>query len=612
MDRFYIDKLVVSGSNHKSSVIDFNVGLNLIIGPSNTGKSLVMDCIDYAFGFTPKVNRPSKIVDNNNGYEVVTLHLKTASGTVILERKIADTKITVSGTDPSIEHDSYSVGSNAKKSINSIFLSLLGIDDEHKVLSSESGSTQKVTWRSMLHLFFMRQPDVAREASALMAPGAIGKTASPAVLLYLLTGQDANNLEKPEDPEISKAKKKALMVYIRDKAERLTIRREELEELLATSGDTNIQKVIKEIRKEIADLRKKLDAASLESQKLMSEIYEQNGKLSECNTVVHNFSVLHQQYQSDIRRLGFIVDGKLHLSNAPAKKHCPFCDSEITMKPTPQYIDASAAELDKIKMHLSELLEAQRSIDKQKAVTVENIRVLETRKGQIDSLISDQLLPQLSAFQEQLEKKLYTMQLTGELGVIRQNEIQYRSELFEKETEETPENPKYNIFGYYDYELVHGFEKKLIEVLKTSKIGGATTARLNMKNFDLEINNLNKAVSMGGGFCGILNTIIAYTMSAYIIEKGGKAPGFFASDSSLTQLSEAEHILQGDTIKQNFVQYLVNHALERQVIMVEQKKRMPFIPKEDYDAGIHIIEFSRNKSEGRYGFLNEVFNPEDQ
>lgn len=204
------------------------------------------------------------------------------------------------------------------------------------------------------------------------------------------------------------------------------------------------------------------------------------------------------------------------------------------------------------------------------------------------------------------------MQLSSELNVIRQNEIQYKSELFEKEAEETPENPKYNIFGYYEYDLVHGFEKKLIDMLKASKIGGATTARLNMKNFDIEINSLSKAVSMGGGFCGILNTIIAYTMSAYIIEKGGKAPGFFASDSSLTQLSEAEHISQGDTIKQNFVQYLVDHALERQIIMVEQKKRMPFIPKEDADTGVHIIEFSRNKNSGRYGFLDGVFNPEDQ
>ena len=41
----------------------------------------------------------------------------------------------------------------------------------------------------------------------------------------------------------------------------------------------------------------------------MSEIYEWNGKLSEAKTVAYNFSVLHKQYQSDIRRIGFIVDG---------------------------------------------------------------------------------------------------------------------------------------------------------------------------------------------------------------------------------------------------------------------------------------------------------------
>ena len=90
------------------------------------------------------------------------------------------------------------------------------------------------------------------------------------------------------------------------------------------------------------------------------------------------------------------------------------------------------------------------------------------------------------------------MRITGELESVRQSETQYRSELFEKETEETPDNPKYNIMGYYDYELVHGFEKKLIQVLSASKIGGATTARLNMTNFDIEIGGLKKAVSMGG------------------------------------------------------------------------------------------------------------------
>ena len=45
MNRFYIEKLVVSGGGHKTTVIDFKPGLNFILGPSNTGKSLIMDCI---------------------------------------------------------------------------------------------------------------------------------------------------------------------------------------------------------------------------------------------------------------------------------------------------------------------------------------------------------------------------------------------------------------------------------------------------------------------------------------------------------------------------------------------------------------------------------------
>ena len=43
MNRFTIRKLTVSGGGHQDSIIEFTDGLNLIIGPSNTGKSLIMD-----------------------------------------------------------------------------------------------------------------------------------------------------------------------------------------------------------------------------------------------------------------------------------------------------------------------------------------------------------------------------------------------------------------------------------------------------------------------------------------------------------------------------------------------------------------------------------------
>lgn len=613
MNRFYIDKLTVSGGGHKTTVIDFKPGLNFILGPSNTGKSLMMDCLDYAFGFTPKKNRPSKIVDNNYGYERIAIHLITGNGTVILERKIGDTKIAVSGTDPTVDHGTYSVGHKAKKNINAVYLHLLGIDEVHSVRSAEKGAkTQDLTWRSMLHLFFIRQADVARESSALLAPGSVGHTASAAVLLYLLTGQDANDLAADEDPKISEAKKKALIGYIQEKVDEFTRRRETLEETLSSSNITDPRSSVEQVRKEIAELQAQVDEATRESQQLMSQIYEWNGKLSESRTVGHNFAVLRQQYQSDIRRIGFIVDGASTVSPVRKKVKCPICGEETERVQDISFIDASAAELEKIKNHLAELSDAQRSVEHQQETIIATIRTLEEKKTAIDTLISEQLLPRLSLFEEELEQQLRLVRLTSELDIVRQNETQYRSELFNKETEETSEPSKHNIFEDYDYDIIHGFEEKLREILQASKIGGAASARLNMENFDIEISGFKKSVSMGGGFCGILNTITTLAMSGYLIDLDRNAPGFYAVDSSLTQLSEAEHKEQSDTIKQNFIEYLISHAHERQVIIVEQTKRMPFIPDESDEDGVHVIKFTRNKEEGRYGFLNEVYNPDDQ
>jgi hypothetical protein len=572
-----------------------------------------MDCLDYAFGFTPKKNRPSKIVDNNYGYERISLHLITGNGTVILERKIGDTKIAVSGTDSTMEHGTYSIGHKAKKNINAVYLHLLGIDELHSVRSAEKGSkTQELTWRSMLHLFFIRQADVAREGSALLAPGSVGHTASAAVLLYLLTGQDANDLAADEDPKISEAKKKALISYIREKVDEFTKRRELLEETLSSSNVIDPRSSIEQVRREIAELQSQLDAATNESQQLMSQIYDWNGKLSESRTVGHNFAVLRQQYQSDIRRIGFIIDGAATVPLMRKKVKCPICGEETERVQDTAFISASAAELEKIKRHLSELSEAQRSVENQQETIVATIRTLEKKKTDIDTLISEQLQPRLSVFEEELEQQLSLIRVISELEIVRQNEVQYKSDLFNKETEEPSELSTHNIYEDYDYDIIHGFEEKLREILKASKIGGADSARLNMENFDIEIGGFKKSVSMGGGFCGILNTITTLAMSGYLIDLDRNAPGFYAVDSALTQLSEAEYKEQSDTIKQNFIEYLIAHAHERQVIIVEQTKRMPFIPDESDENGVHVIRFSRNKDEGRYGFLNEVYNPEDQ
>ena len=612
MNRFTIRKLTVSGGGHQDSIIEFTDGLNIIIGPSNTGKSLIMDCIDYVFGFTPKVNRPSKIVDNSNGYTHVELELKTDKGSVSLKREIGTTKVSVISHHSEIKSGSYSSNRNAKKNINDIFLKLIGINDVHKVLSSQKGSTQSLTWRSILHLFFMKQNDIDRESSALLSPNAMGSTSSAAALLYLLTGKDANDFQKPENPAISVAKRNAIIMYIRDKRDKLSQKREELEKLLSEHDISDAQSMIDKISSEIQTLQSELNNATQKSKKIMLEIYQQNSKLSECNTVLYNFHSLSKQYQSDVKRLGFIVDGQIASSGHRLVSRCPFCDAELKADPEEDYVTAAATELTKLGKHISELSYAQASAERKKKLIEDRISSLEKEKNVLDSYITNELQPKISTLKSELDKNLQLIRWQDELERIHQEEVQYSADLFKKETEEDSKEIKYNILTSYEYDLVNGFEKELISALKSSNFGGASSARLNMKSFDIEIDGHSKPTCMGGGYSAVLNALTVYSMTNYIYKKNGYAPGFLALDSALSQLSEAEHIKTEDSIKYGFMQFLISNALNRQVIVIEHKDKIPFVPKTDEARGIRVTEFTMNKHIGRYGFLNDVFNPENQ
>ena len=613
MDRFFFDKLVVSGGGHEASVIEFGPGVNFILGPSNTGKTMVMECIDYALGFQPRKDRPSKIVENNNGYEYVTLHLKTPRGTVVLQRKIGTPHIVVSGTDTSVDHGKYSVGHAAKKNTNALFLHLLGIDESHTIRSSQKNDkTCELTWRGMIHLFLLKQAEVARESSALLSPVPSASTASAAALLFLLTGKDANDLEKKEDPKISEAKRKALVANIQEKVDKLAERREKLEQIIHASTNMDVGSDIDSIRAEISSIQEQISTATSESRQLMSSIYDWNGKLSECRTISHNFDVLRQQYQSDIKRIGFIVDGAINMGPSRKKVKCPICGEETERINDTAFISASASELGKIKKHIAELGDAQSTLDKREEDITARIAELEGRKANVDRLIGDELQPRLSDFRTRLENQIQLSRVYGELEAIKETENQYRAELTDRETEEVSKATTHNILADYAYDVVQGYEEKLRAVLSASKIGGAATARLNMDTFDVQINSKKKSVANGGGYCGILNTITTLAMNEYLLELDRIAPGFYAVDSALTQLSEASHISQSGTIKQNFIEYLIANAGSHQVIFVEQEERMPFIPEEDEDAGVHVVTFSKNDKDGRYGFLNDVYDPDDQ
>ena len=111
---------------------------------------------------------------------------------------------------------------------------------------------------------------------------------------------------------------------------------------------------------------------------------------------------------------------------------------------------------------------------------------------------------------------------------------------------------------------------------------------------------------MGGGFCGIINTIMALSTMEFLQEEGCYSPGILIADSPLSMLSETEFKNDVDTIKNGLIRYLLNDFNNGQIIIVEQKEKMPQMVFSN--KAINVIEFSGDENHGRYGFIPGIHN----
>lgn len=86
MSRFYITKIAASGEKVEYSSVPFKDGVNFIEGPSNTGKSYVIGCIDFMFA-----GKEVPFSKDDTGYDTVMLEMESDDGySFKAERKIED------------------------------------------------------------------------------------------------------------------------------------------------------------------------------------------------------------------------------------------------------------------------------------------------------------------------------------------------------------------------------------------------------------------------------------------------------------------------------------------------------------------------------------------
>lgn len=608
MNHFYIKKIIVSGIGHEPSSVEFIDGLNLVVGPSNTGKSHIMKCVDYLFGFSDTAKHPFSF-NNKWGYTDIEIVLETSKGTVILTRKIGEKNIYVSGSNESIRPGVYNIGSG-KNSINTIWLKLVGIEDNHQILSKKTGETQSLTWRSMMHLFFVAQADMARTSSVLLNPKTITPTPSQAALLFLLTGQDAIKPPKKESKETKEARKDEVIQFIRTTLQRIDERIEKLEKEQENYILPDINGSVAEVYSEIDRIQAEIDESISESKSLMNRIYEHNGRISELNTILKSFDVLRNQYEVDIDRLAFIVDGESHLSNAGMLSHCPICNGVLPPEQKLSYSAAARVDLEHIASHLHELQKAYADTLEQREKTTSVVAALEKQRKEVDDYIRITLSPQLDSLKNLLAAYKLSIQHAQELATIKSEKTLYEADLYAWEHKEIDvEKESIDLSDAYTFDIIKKLNEKVSSILKFIHFPGYSSVRFDWDTFDFTIQDMPKDATNGGGYSSVLNAVELLALREVLHEFGKNEIGILLLDSALTQLSESVYSEKGNIIRDSLIRYMLTHQAIGQIIIVEQRDKMPdwiMTTKE-----CNIIEFTKSKDIGIYGFLNDVYEEND-
>lgn len=591
---FYIEKIIVTGSGKTDSIIELSNGVNIIYGPSNTGKTYIVKCIDYMFG------SEREPIDISTGYQYIKIIVRTQCGTITMSRKIGENKIEVSSNDNNVPSGKYATKAsrtNYDKTINSVWLSLIGINDLHLVISNENYKKQILSWRTFSHMFMLTETKIISEYSAILSGRDTSNTAVIASLIFLLSGQDFAETETKDTKEIKEAKKNAVKAYINKELFRLSERNQELLAQLKENPNIDIAVEIEKIMAEISTNEKRINSSIEENQKILAQLYEKNENLSECNVLLNRYDELTTQYDADLKRLNFIVDGEANL-NTSFSTHCPFCDGEVVVKKNQNYIDAAKSDYKKIKLQAKDLESASKELRSEKLSLEQEIGTLMAKKKSIEELIEKELKPQVFNLKEKLSTYKDAIECQKEIDILKKLSEQKTADMIENDTDEESEQ-KFKVKEHLDYSFINELSNGIKSFLENCNYDNLLSVIFDKADMDIVINGKKKS-SNGKGYNAYFNSVVAIVLSRYMESKAKYSPDFLVLDSPILSLKEKETKKPSETMRNTLFENIVDNQKGIQTIVIENE-----IPEINYKDA-NIIHFTKEKNNGRYGFLLDV------
>ena len=607
---YYIKEIKIASEGEDQekiiSTLNLKPGLNIVHGPSNTGKTHVLDCVDFMLGGDAK-----RLYKKELRIKAVTFIIDSEGQELMMTRQLDDenkSDVSVSSHIDGIESGTYTVNGKTKEkdTISSLWLKLMGINEEVKIIKQiEDAVQQTLTVRTFYHMFVINENRISGENSILKsAQGYSSNIPVPTItsLIYMLTEENyITPGEKKRTPKTMRALKRETATKIVDGSVSAI---KERENLGAKDEDTRsvseIQDAINVLLEEISAAEDSLRQTTEHDQEVSEKIIEIDRSIAEYRVLKDRYDVLRTQYDSDMRRLTFIAEADIHRGEIPKLERCPFCNGELPKEKTESCLEAAIAEADKIELRIKDLQSADESLVSEIEYLRNKREGLVHERQQVQASIRGELGPQVEALRDQLVKYTVALERAKAREMVRHFSEVLNEQLTKIHDEDDDLDVKFDVRYRIREILQKPMEKWLTEILEKSNYDNYVDSRFDEELCDVVVNGSEK-LSQGQGFRAFLNTVVALAVQEVMNEFNLHQTHLLVMDSPILSLKEREEDvgteITTDSMRGVLFQYMIDHEDNRQTIILENE-----IPDLDY-GDTNLIRFTRKKGVGRYGLI---------
>lgn len=453
-----------------------------------------------------------------------------------------------------------------------------------------------------MHSFIINEEEVIQQLPILISKESTAKTASLSALLYLISAPNVSTFNPIEDKKIKEARKRAVEKYISEEIDGLRKRKKILDEKLKTKT-VSPEEEIKKLADELSEIEQEITAEVNNSKNTLSKILDIKDHIAECDLLLNRYAELRSQYKADIKRLSFIVEGEINLSEISPIERCPFCDGSMSEQHYATYIETANAELSRISQLLNDLCETEKTVVIDKQNYQDALQILNNERQTTENIINQKLSPKAEKIKNSLHDYQNLVRLQNELEIIermRESKMQTLNEMLASKDDKPAE---YKPREHFPHDFEKEMSKIFNEILIACKYEDYVSAKFSIKNFDIIVNGKEKE-NFGKGYRAFLNVTVAIAMREYICQNGIYPPRLFVVDSPLLSLKQNIDDETPESMKIGLMEYLISTQSLGQTILIENE-----IPNLDYKrSNVKLHYFTKGKTDGRYGLLLDMIN----